>query len=259
VLLYELVSRYTEILFLRIYVAVALTLVLDTLLFITGVYVESPAFLTILGASMLGKLIAAVPYAILFTIYLRYFNVSSEPRVEPTRGIGATFAALTYRQKYELLRAEAVRDPLTHVYSRGFFNEALTAQIAMADRADAPLALLMLDIDHFKLINDSRGHLEGDRVLAAIAERLSGAFRSSDYLCRYGGEEFTVLLPNTGVDDAVMLAERARTAVVLPDGPTVTIGVAVYPGEARSAGELLELVDRRLYEGKRKGRNRVVA
>jgi diguanylate cyclase (GGDEF)-like protein len=261
VILYELISRITSALFLRIYVSVSITLALDTLMFITGAYAESPQYRTILASAMLGKLLAAIPYALLFAVYLRYLDAAdtSAPRAQ---GVGAVFRTLTWRQKYELLQAASAHDPLTGIYNRGFFNEILRTQIATASRTNTSLSLLMADIDLFKQINDTKGHQEGDRVLAAVAAALGSCFRASDYVCRYGGEEFAIVLPHTERDNARLLAEKARRRIAdLMLGPkvTVTVGVATYPVDAGSADELVRVVDERLYEGKNSGRNRVVA
>jgi diguanylate cyclase (GGDEF)-like protein len=261
ILLYELVSRYTKHLFVRIYVSTAVTLVLDTIIFITGAYIESPHYLTFLTSAIIGKVVAALLYAVLFTIYLQYFENLSSGKA---RSLGPTFATLTYRQKFELLQQRSARDPLTGVYNRGFFDEIVQTLTATALRSQTPLAMLMVDIDHFKRVNDEHGHLEGDRVLKATADMLSATFRASDYVCRYGGEEFVVLLPHTDLESAAMLAEKARARIAAGnDDPsvtiTVTIGVAAYPVEAMFSDALLQLVDERMYEGKRLGRNRVVA
>jgi diguanylate cyclase (GGDEF)-like protein len=266
ILLYELISRYTKLLFWRIYLSMSLTLVFDTILFITGAYVESPQYTTILSSAMAGKLLAAVLYALLFAVYLRYFDVAEFAEPTEAQALGAMFRTLTYRQKYELLQKRSARDPLTDLYNRGFFNEILATQIATANRVQGTFALLMIDIDYFKRVNDSKGHVEGDRVLTAVAACLASTFRSSDYVCRYGGEEFTVILPNTDRYSATALAEKARVRIAelctnasLGVDLTVTIGVAIFPTEATSGEDLLRLVDRRLYEGKTKGRNRVIS
>lgn len=255
ILLYELISRYTRSLYLRIWVSLSIMLVVDTLMFITGAYVESPAYLTILTSAMIGKLLSGTLYSALFATYFRYFDPAPPSEVQ---AIGTMFRTLTYRQKYELLRESSIRDSLTGLYNRGFFDEILVAQLSTAVRAHAPLAVLMADIDHFKSVNDEKGHVEGDRVLTAVATALASSFRSSDYVCRYGGEEFTIVLPSTDERQAAALAEKARLSVS-GTGVTLTIGVAVFPSEAASPRELLLLADRRLYEGKLKGRNRVVS
>ena len=138
----------------------------------------------------------------------------------------------------------------------------------MARRAANSLTLMIADIDRFKRVNDLCGHQEGDRVLREVAHALGAAFRSADFVCRYGGEEFGVILPNTNEDNALALAEKARQSISgvrwmppnakAPESITVTIGVAVFPADATSVEELVRLADVRLYEGKNAGRNRVV-
>jgi diguanylate cyclase (GGDEF)-like protein len=128
--------------------------------------------------------------------------------------------------------------------------------------------MLMVDVDHFKQINDAYGHSEGDEVLRVIAQALDSNVRGSDFVCRYGGEEFAVLMPQTNLEQAAGLAERIIRAVpeacrgwraTLGHDITVTIGIASFPAEAGDAAELLKVADRRLYAGKRAGRNRTVA
>jgi diguanylate cyclase (GGDEF)-like protein len=261
ILAYELISRYTSILFLRILLSTTIVLAIDTLIFITGAYIENPQYVDILTSALIGKSLAAVLYSVLFTVYLRYLDAVEPVASGHARGLGSMFRTLTYRQKFELLQERSARDPLTGLYNRGFFDEILLTQSATAHRTQRPLALLMVDIDHFKQVNDTLGHVVGDRVLAVTAAALAGTFRSSDYACRFGGEEFAVLLPNTDLAAATLLAEKTRVRIAELDTGvrvTVTIGVAVYPAEAGSTQALIELVDQRLYEGKNSGRNRVV-
>jgi diguanylate cyclase (GGDEF)-like protein len=141
--------------------------------------------------------------------------------------------------------------------------------VALAHRSGRPMCMMMLDIDAFKSVNDTYGHAEGDKVLQLIAASLVNAVRSSDYVCRYGGEEFAILLPGTELEQANVLAERIVADIprTLSTGwagagvrtVTVTIGVAEYPREATSSSDLLSVADRRLYAGKNAGRARVVA
>jgi diguanylate cyclase (GGDEF)-like protein len=141
--------------------------------------------------------------------------------------------------------------------------------VELAARSVQPLCLMMIDVDNFKLVNDQYGHAEGDIVLQLLAASIVSQLRASDYVCRYGGEEFAVLLPQTVSSQAASLAERVVAAIpeALTRGwagadasrVTVTIGVAAYPSEAASGGELVRLADRRLYAGKSAGRNRVVS
>lgn len=160
----------------------------------------------------------------------------------------------------------AIRDGLTGLYNHRHFQELLSRDFATAKRYGSTLAALMLDLDHFKQVNDSHGHLAGDAVLREVAARLQAAARSVDVIARYGGEEFVLLLPSTDGDGALQLASRICSMVAVrpieTDGRqirvTVSIGVAtsVDPG-ADDARCLLELADKALYAAKRSGRNRV--
>lgn len=160
-------------------------------------------------------------------------------------------------------RDEAVADPMTGLYNR----LTLSARFAEAQReaagAGGPIGVVMLDVDHFKRINDTHGHERGDAVLVELASRLRSTLRASDLAYRVGGEEFVLLLPGRDVDDAVRVAERVRRAVAaapvagLP--VTVSAGVAVTRGDAGTLAALLRDADRALYAAKAAGRDRVLA
>lgn len=159
-----------------------------------------------------------------------------------------------------------VTDKLTGLRNRRYFDQRLAEEIHHAAREVAPLSLLMLDIDDFKRINDSHGHVTGDRVLQALSQALSAQLWQVDIAARYGGEEFAVILPQTDVVAARKVAERirenvAKLAVPLPDGSwlgiTVSIGVACYPRCGESPESLIEHADQALYTAKREGKNRV--
>jgi diguanylate cyclase (GGDEF)-like protein len=162
----------------------------------------------------------------------------------------------------------ALRDPLTRLYNKRYFDDRLDAELRFALRHGTSLALLLADVDHFKDVNDQRGHLAGDSVLAEIALTLSQAVRNEDVVARYGGEELVVLSRAIGDDGAHHLAERLRKvvenlAVAVDEGPpisvTMSIGVAVYPTIAiTAAAQLVAAADRALYQAKDAGRNRVV-
>jgi diguanylate cyclase (GGDEF)-like protein len=161
-----------------------------------------------------------------------------------------------------------VRDPLTNTYNRRHFDEHLRSELAYAQRTRAPLALLLVDIDHFKSVNDTWGHRMGDVVLQVIALNMQRLLRPYDLLCRFGGEEFVVVARNTSPRNAEILAERVRRRVeTMPlemaghcVSVTVSIGVvSVDPNEGCPDEEtLLQAVDQALYGAKRAGRNRVV-
>ena len=168
------------------------------------------------------------------------------------------------RETYEL----ATTDPLTGVYNRRTFKELAEPQLSRSRRAKLPVSLLMLDLDHFKRINDTYGHLGGDDVLKAFAELIRGCLRKEDLLARYGGEEFVVLLPGSSQASAAALAERIREGVsALPIKAnnhlarvTVSIGAASEAGDTLPSLEaMLGRADEALYQAKREGRNRVVA
>jgi two-component system, cell cycle response regulator len=163
-------------------------------------------------------------------------------------------------------RRAAVTDGLTGLYNRRFFEATLALEAEHAVRSGRDLGLLVLDIDHFKRVNDAHGHQAGDGVLRELAARLAASIRGGDVVARYGGEEFVVLLRDTSVEAVPETAERLRRAVgdvpvVLADdlwvAVTVSVGGAAWPVHARSADELVRVADQALYAAKRLGRNRV--
>lgn len=159
-------------------------------------------------------------------------------------------------------------DPLTRVYNRRHLEQHLAAELAFAERHSSSISLILLDIDRFKAVNDQYGHLAGDRVLERVAELISGQIRVEDMLARYGGEEFIIVLRETPVGGAEVLAERIRRAVAeaaIELSPEQTLSVTLSAGcaslacaSSMGAGQLLEIADRRLYLAKQQGRNRVV-
>lgn len=175
-------------------------------------------------------------------------------------------AAIENAIVYERLENLAATDALTRLFNRRYFDGALARELARADRASSSLALLLLDIDHFKRFNDTYGHAMGDVVLKKVAATLARALRKADVLARYGGEEFVVLLPQVSERGALDSAERIRLSVeraqIHPGGPrkrvTVSVGLALFPKDAASGAELLKAADKALYEAKAAGRNRVV-
>lgn len=165
------------------------------------------------------------------------------------------------------LREQAVRDPLTGLYNRRYLDETLEREVSRARRELAPLSVVMLDIDHFKRINDTYGHQVGDEVLKLLGRTLLGDIRLEDVACRYGGEEFLILLPAMPLDTALARAEgwrRAVTSLALArDGQlvrfTISLGVAAFPQHGATPDELTRCADQALYRAKHEGRDRVVA
>jgi diguanylate cyclase (GGDEF)-like protein len=167
----------------------------------------------------------------------------------------------------ELLRELSSTDALTRLFNRRHFMAVLGCEFDRTDRYGTPLSLVMLDIDHFKRLNDSYGHQVGDEALQGLGQLILAAVRSTDIAARYGGEEFCLLLPETDLDGAAEFAHRLRFAVedkVLPVGGqevamTVSLGVAACPHPAVESGDdLIRLADDALYRAKRAGRNRVI-
>ena len=170
------------------------------------------------------------------------------------------------RRLYE----SSTRDGLTRLYNRKYFTERLTAEVAYSRRHKVKLAVLLLDLDDFKQINDTHGHPAGDMVLRLVSAQMQRVLRVEDLVARYGGEEFVILARSTGKTEAVKLAERIREAIaeleipVTPDRSlrvTLSVGVAALPDVAPEGGpnELIALADARLYKAKAEGKNRVVA
>ena len=177
--------------------------------------------------------------------------------------ISLTVANLRLR---ETLRNQAIRDPLTSLYNRRFFEESFEREAGRARRRDGRLALLLLDVDHFKRFNDTHGHPAGDALLRQLARTLAETFRSSDVICRIGGEEFGILLPDTPLQEAARRAETLRQIVAqlslvtgkdAVGGVTISIGVAAYPEHGELLTGLLESADAALYRSKQDGRDRV--
>jgi diguanylate cyclase (GGDEF)-like protein len=170
--------------------------------------------------------------------------------------------ALENARLYENARDLADRDPLTGFYNHRFLHERLGEEVVRAQRARRPLGVLMLDLDDFKLVNDTFGHLFGDRVLTWTAEIIRSTLRGSDIPARYGGDEFAIILPETDHDEAVRAAERIleafrdRPFVGEQRGPvpiSASIGVATYPDAGRTPTDLIAAADRALYTVKREG------
>jgi diguanylate cyclase len=166
----------------------------------------------------------------------------------------------------EVLEQLSITDGLTKLHNHRYFQETLTREIKRVSRTREPLAILLIDIDDFKALNDHLGHAEGDALLVRIARILNESVRESDVLARYGGEEFVVLATGTDLEGASFVAEKVRTAVAeawfRPDDAgeptriTVSIGVAEYRGDRRS---FFDAADRALYRAKAAGKNCVVS
>jgi diguanylate cyclase (GGDEF)-like protein len=179
-------------------------------------------------------------------------------------GFHAAFALEKARLHEEATKL-ATTDGLTGLNNHRTFQERLELEIGRARRFEEDVSILMIDIDFFKSLNDTYGHMAGDDILKKIASRLTENVRNIDFVARYGGEEFVIILPGTPAEGAVLSAERIRKTIEYPQirvveegAPlTVSIGVATYPGDASGREDLIEKADRALYAAKNAGRNRV--
>ena len=178
--------------------------------------------------------------------------------------IGVLFFPLRNALMYEEALASSLTDKLTNIGNRGAMDIALERELKLAQRHDQPLSLLVIDVDHFKRVNDNFGHLDGDRALQQVVLSIQNTLRETDQVFRYGGEEFVAVLHNTGAHEAMVIAERIRVNVAmspisLEDEDlfcTASIGVASHEGDDNCTA-LLEKADAALYNAKNAGRNRV--
>ncbi len=163
------------------------------------------------------------------------------------------------------LKEQAIRDGLTGLFNRRYFEETLPAERTKAERAGTDLSIVLMDIDHFKKVNDTYGHLAGDRALQVVSDLVRQQIRASDIACRYGGEEFILAMPNMSLAEAYQRAEHIRRAikqtVIEVDGVsfqvTVSMGLGAYPDFSGELRELLKRVDQALYVAKANGRDRI--
>jgi diguanylate cyclase (GGDEF)-like protein len=167
----------------------------------------------------------------------------------------------------EELRQQAIRDPLTGLYNRRYLEETLTRELNRAKRLNIPLCVSMLDIDHFKVINDTLGHTAGDALLRQLGHTLRENLRSSDIACRYGGDEFVLIMPDSSLDDTrrrlqqileLVKALRAWTGDQLHAAPTMSAGIAMAGEHNFNEREILRAADEALYAAKQAGRDLVI-
>ena len=186
-------------------------------------------------------------------------------RVAETLGEHLSLALANFRLR-EVMRLQSSRDPLTDLYNRRFMEESLYRELRRATREEGSIGVLMIDLDEFKALNDAYGHATGDVALRTIADYLKAAIRGDDIACRYGGEEFVVILPKASLTDALQRAEALRTGLrslgdpsspTLVPSVTISVGVAAFPDHGATSEALLAAADRALYQAKAQGRDRV--
>jgi len=195
--------------------------------------------------------VVAAASGVFIAAYSRQRNVARE------RAYSSHLEGLSRRLRYL-----AYRDSLTGLYNHRYFQEELAHEVERAQRYGQPLSVLMLDVDRFKEVNDTYGHLMGDTLLSYVAQVIAAQLRSSDVAARYGGDEFAVILPETDQTKAIAVAEKLSNAVSADHrwqgallenlGVGISFGVAAFPDDGRTADDLLGAADRRLYAAKRR-------
>ena len=233
---------------------------------------RTPLLLCGLVLELVAELLAlSGRHAEAFALQKEYFQV-----YERRLGMGTKARYYAVQIRYELnrlrderdrAREEALRDSLTGLYNRRYLDSVLSALISLFGRTGQPLAVAMLDLDHFKTVNDEHGHLFGDEVLRTVSRVLTEGTRAGDVVCRYGGEEFCLLFPNSTAEDAVARVEalleatrRANTKMgdLTRSGITFSAGVSGFPEDGDAVQTLVDAADRLLYIAKNEGRGRVL-
>jgi diguanylate cyclase (GGDEF)-like protein len=231
--------------------------------FTLGFYMLNIAFATVAFGQRMG-----ITSAVLSVLALATSDLVTSKDLRPWTEWALFFAILmtlvAILLRISRLQQDALFDVVTGLRNHRYFQVRLREEIQRTDRNARPTGLIFFDLDNFKAINDRFGHAVGDYVLSEVSRVLEANARSSDIVCRYGGEEVAVILPETTVDEAVNVAERLRQAVERRNdqpGPAVTVsaGVASYPENADSSDLLISSADAALYAAKRAGKNRIVS
>lgn len=264
ILLYER-SRgwFGDHVFPRLLICGVMVLTFDQVAFFAGLHMLTGASVSVLVGGWIAKMGAVTLYSALATIYLLYLERPIGRRRDAPK-IWDIFDTLTYRERYEDLLARTGCDALTGALDRHSLEAHGRRAVEHAAAAGRPLALLLVDIDHFKAFNDKFGHAAGDKALKRIALDIMAASRMSDFTYRFGGEEFVVIADGASADEALALGERIRRRVAAASNAgvearlTVSIGIASCPRDATDYDTLFETADKRLYQAKAAGRDRVV-
>ncbi len=231
--------------------------------------------LTILLGGILISIICAIQLAAYLTKPLQHLTMVAgeittgsfpEEKLQITGNDEIATLTDSFNKMSQQLKKMVYHDTLTGAYNRQMFQQRIAQELAHSRRHNQPLALLMIDVDHFKKINDTFGHLVGDQVLKEISDLLRATVRTDDYVARFGGEEFVVISPNTSPETALILAERIRTTVAAHPFTinatesrrlTISIGVARLVRTIMTVDDLIRFADNALYTAKEQGRNMV--
>lgn len=247
----------------RIFIAGAILLTFDQLGFFMALHYVSGAPWKVMLGGWIAKIAAAAVYSAMIVAYLQWLERETIPAVHAS--ISDIFHKLTYRERYEELLERHGKDGLTGLSDRGRFDTLVPEMLVAAKTGKRPVSMLVIDIDHFKAINDRHGHKTGDDVLRRIAGILSDAIRQNDQIFRYGGEEFVVVCDALEASAAEALAHRLRNEVARKAGKdlgteiTISVGVANSAHDGTDIHAMFDAADARLYRAKRNGRNRVEA
>lgn len=269
IVLYEFFFRLSpKSLFVRIAMSMVSVAVVDTFAFVGASFYGQAGLGQTILSGLIGKMSIGVFYSALMAAYLRLVRPGIATKSVGTNRYHDIFHILTYRQRFELLKDELSRDSMTGLFNRRFFDENLILEVERAGRLGHCVALMLLDLDNFKQINDQYGHQVGDRVIRIAADGMQEVFRAADVPCRYGGEEFAIIMPDSSqkgardaasrLNDYLSLHCKSEELPVPAQSVTFTAGISFYPDDAMDATDLLKIADRRLYAGKHGGRNQVV-
>lgn len=236
-------------------------------IFVGMVVLRTNSTLVALGTTVL----TSIGYVFLTYLMMKYLNLWFAV-VLPITVVSLTFVAV-YIIKYILKSRDfehqyrlATTDGLTELYNHRYFQEQMIMQVANSKRYNSKFSLILIDIDFFKKFNDKYGHQSGDAVLKQVAKRLKRNVRATDFVCRYGGEEMTIILPNADRDEAIITAQKL--CQVVSEKPcklannqestvTISLGVSTFPEDGQTPNEIIEHADQRLYFAKENGRNQV--
>ncbi|TYC64941.1 GGDEF domain-containing protein [Stappia sp. BW2] len=262
IVLYERIGNWGgRHLGLRFLICGAVVLTFDQAGFFLALHYVSGAPWHVFVGGWVAKLVAALVYSGLFILYLKYFD--DESSWLTNRSFKDVFQVLTYRERYHKLLESSIRDHLTGALHRSQYDENAPKILAKNMQENRALSLLVIDIDHFKQVNDRHGHQAGDEILKTVARLLADNLRTDDHLYRVGGEEFVLLCEKLPIEGATTLAERLRktierfSKIYLPEKVTVSIGLASAPQDGVTMEALFRQADLRLYEAKKQGRNQV--
>ena len=247
----------------------AITIILGIILAaVTGYLVLN---LTSTGIITISFLSMYVSYIIFTYFAMKYHNMWFDivyPVVLGTLVFVSAFVVkyIIKSRDFERQYLLATTDGLTELYNHRYFQEQIKMQVEQAKRYEAPFSLIILDIDYFKKFNDTYGHQAGDAVLKQVAALLKSSVRATDIVCRYGGEEMSIILPNTSKEMAILTANKICKKVAgkmfrlnnfQESNVTVSMGVSTFPDDGASAATIIEVADKRLYQSKNNGRNQV--